>query len=1029
MERKEKFVFTVFIRKSRLTSCLRAMRDNFDSSSKLSLKSDFHVWQLKLKFHVMMYNAWGFISTGEALTEQTIQGDVWTPEQLQARSMRDILSSLDNDILMLVSGCETAREVYDKVKSLFVGSDAAYRAQLSSQLFKWQFRGNWFAYLNGFNARVLRLDNIEGINSYKDIALLLLNNLPRDKYAMLIYSVKQQIDTAQDTFDTYDLALKALTNFAIEAGLYTSQSQAAPSSAKCSRCNVKHRGRNCPKCFKCNQVGHLANNCPVKVEAQAAQVCSNGDEATEHSTPFLCALVRKTTPGDINSFLVDSGASHHVVGDASILHDVKKIAPLSVITVAGEVSVDTMGTVKGTIASSGKHIILQQVLLVPDSPNLLSVQRLTANGFKVLFDSQICRINKEDETLLQTTTGRVKIQVHQPSQATALSVSENVLWHFRCNHISPSRLKHLNKDQSKSKFTNSQCKGCCQGKMQRARIQSKKKQYQCFNKLVGDAMGPFEKSVDNKKGIFLLTDVGSNFIWGHCYKSRTEIAPFIKHIVSHLERFQPGKLQYVKTDNALEFKSKDIQQYFRDKGIVQQYSSAYLHEENGRAESTNKQILFAARALLQSASMSSNYWSYAMKCAIFQQNCIPKVGNEHSPYYLLYNQEPPINRLKVFGSCGYAHIHRENRPSLSPTSVQVRFLGYSADSNQYIVQSMKYKQQIFKVRTVRLDEEKIVQDNKFQSFVDPPNNVQISKKPDDKSQSNPPNEIIQDTDTECVIKDTNDSTRKENDNSTNVLIKEKDKSGAETPRYNLRPRKQIVYAALCQIRNMFESKTAYGLLVQTSTPNTKGYGSFKEALLSDDREQWRNAYRDELKKLEKIGGLSVVEKPKNEELLPFLEVLTEKIDPVLKTRKYKVRLAARGDLQKFEGASYSPVPYIAEQRTFLALCIGLDLYMLQADISSAFLHGRLSSPVYFHLPMGHPLYGKKNLCYKSNAAVYGLKNSGRIWYLHFTSFLKQYGFIESRICPGLLYLPAENRFPVVYLCLYVDDFLFSSKST
>ena len=102
--------------------------------------------------------------------------------------------------------------------------------------------------------------------------------------------------------------------------------------------------------------------------------------------------------------------------------------------------------------------------------------------------------------------------------------------------------------------------------------------------------------------------------------------------------------------------------------------------------------------------------------------------------------------------------------------------------------------------------------------------------------------------------------------------------------------------------------------------------------------------------------------------------------------------------------------------------------MLQADISSAFLHGRLSSPVYFHLPMGHPLYGRNNLCYKSNAAVYGLKNSGRIWYLHFTSFLKQYGFIESRTCPGMLYLPAENSLPTVYLCLYVDDFLLASKS-
>lgn len=109
-----------------------------------------------------------------------------------------------------------------------------------------------------------------------------------------------------------------------------------------------------------------------------------------------------------------------------------------------------------------------------------------------------------------------------------------------------------------------------------------------------------------------------------------------------------------------------------------------------------------------------------------------------------------------------------------------------------------------------------------------------------------------------------------------------------------------------------------------------------------------------------------------------MEVLTSKIDPVTKQKKFKVRLAARGDLQSEFGETFSPVPYVAEQRLFLCMVIGLGLILVQGDISSAFLHGRLSSPVFFYLPQGHPLAHRKDLVYRSEAAVYGLKESGRI---------------------------------------------------
>ena len=103
------------------------------------------------------------------------------------------------------------------------------------------------------------------------------------------------------------------------------------------------------------------------------------------------------------------------------------------------------------------------------------------------------------------------------------------------------------------------------------------------------------------------------------------------------------------------------------------------------------------------------------------------------------------------------------------------------------------------------------------------------------------------------------------------------------------------------------------------------------------------------------------------------------------------------------------------------------MILVQGDISSAFLHGRFSSPVFFYLPQGHPLAHRKDLVYRSEAAVYGLKESGRIWYQLFSNFLCSICFKESLICPGLfVWRPSTTN--VVYLCLYVDVFIIASAS-
>ena len=76
-----------------------------------------------------------------------------------------------------------------------------------------------------------------------------------------------------------------------------------------------------------------------------------------------------------------------------------------------------------------------------------------------------------------------------------------------------------------------------------------------------------------------------------------------------------------------------------------------------------------------------------------------------------------------------------------------------------------------------------------------------------------------------------------------------------------------------------------------------------------EKSSWYQAYYEEIKSLEDVGKLKVVERPTNQEVLPVLELFTRKFDNVTHKHKFKARIVVRGDLErsKVDENTYSPV--------------------------------------------------------------------------------------------------------------------------
>jgi len=103
--------------------------------------------------------------------------------------------------------------------------------------------------------------------------------------------------------------------------------------------------------------------------------------------------------------------------------------------------------------------------------------------------------------------------------------------------------------------------------------------------------------------------------------------------------------------------------------------------------------------------------------------------------------------------------------------------------------------------------------------------------------------------------------------------------------------------------------------------------------------------------------------------------------------RYKARLVAQGFTQRPVidfNETYSPVMSGITFRYLIALAVQNHLSMQLMDVVTAYLYGSLDSDIYMKVPDGIPIPNPKasrnTYCVKLNKSLYGLKQSGRMWY-------------------------------------------------
>ena len=205
--------------------------------------------------------------------------------------------------------------------------------------------------------------------------------------------------------------------------------------------------------------------------------------------------------------------------------------------------------------------------------------------------------------------------------------------------------------------------------------------------------------------------------------------------------------------------------------------------------------------------------------------------------------------------------------------------------------------------------------------------------------------------------------------------------------------------------------------------------SVDESHSKHDWSKWKEAIQVELDSLakRKVFG-HVVPTPNDVKLVGYKWAFVKKHNDKNEITRYKARLMAQGYSQRPEidyDKTYSPMMDIITFRYLIGLSVseGLDICLM--DVITTYLYGMLENDIYMKVPEGFQLpqvntsQTRNIYSIKLRRSLYGLKQSGRMWYNRLIEYLIKDGYINNPICPCVIIKKSELGFAII--AVYVDD--------
>lgn len=830
-----------------------------------------------------------------------------------------------------------------------------------------------------------------------------------------------------------------------------------------SKWNNYNNYNNNKKCDHCGRNNHEKPDCYFYKRQKAAEERPRTLQTVQLEDRFALMNIvghafREESASDQLIFLLDSGATDHLINRANVFTTVEDlVTPLKIsIAKRGESIVATKrGTIEA-VTDLGFPVTLTDVLYAEDIPfNVMSVRRMQAAGLSVLFaESGKVTIRKGNNTIatgksLNLSLSCIVFNLNKKVCSQA-NVNENTslntykIWHERLGHINKSKFLEIKRNEllldtnriESINPTNEVCEPCIYGKQAQLPFSKARDRSHISRPLFAiysDVCGKITPCTYDGKNYFLsFIDEFTHYTVIYLLINRSEVFRCFQDYVAKCEAHFNMKIAHLYCDNGPEYLSNEFKSFCAQKGIQYHLTVPYTPQQNSISERMNRTIVEKARAMLHGAELGKEFWGDAVSTATYLINITPTtaLSENKTPFEMWHKRKPRLLHLKIFGCTVYVH-DKTRKSKFDSKSIKGILVGYSHNGYKVLIPETN---RIIFVRDVIFDELNFKRSRPSvqQTKEDEGSKAKRQKTGNEQIEISQENEINKSvTETGKINEMPVNGTNSQTDNNLEIseesniddLFFPKDNQTTLPNQSNEYSQPETPVRRSERIKNMptrisYNEELYYCSLSVNDVPT-----SYEEIKHRADRVQWEQAMKEELKSLLQNNTWEYVSCPFNKNIVDSKWVFSIKID-AFGNPKYKARLVARGFSQQYlidYKEVFAPVVRINTFRLMIAFANQHNLLIHQMDVKTAFLHGKLEEEIYMRIPEG--IVQSKNKVCKLNKAIYGLKQSARCWFTRFDEVLKRHGFINSSSDRCLYILDRGDIRKNIYVILYVDDTL------
>lgn len=679
--------------------------------------TNYESWKIQIKSVLVCNELWKYTSGTETRTAEN--NDVWTSKDEKALAL--ILLSTSKSQLNYIKKATTSHEAWEKLRNTYESRGPVRKSVLYKQLYRMKKEQgqSMMEYVNSFVDKVEQLED-SGIKLPQElVSIIMLNSLPPDYENFCVVMESRDNIPTIDFLKTKLIEEEARRIDQVDSKCHDPDNNALMTNNKGFNKNTKDT-RNTKnykftgKCYKCNKVGHKSADCKSKSKRHTG---NNVQDAM-----FACA--HYTGLQESTQWCLDSGATSHMCYDERRFRDLDISRKCDVYTATDHfVESGGNGDVKMKVKLRNDEvndIKLKDTMLVPRfKSNLLSVSRMTDNGYTVTFKKKHAFVNRQDGSaaLIAKRHGQLYIvdETDQPQTlVTRHDESGNLQrWHQRFGHLNLEDLKKLKSHEMvsglnmKGNLEKLTCEVCDKCKIHQLPYKSStKREKERLGLIHSDICGPMNTpSLGGAKYFVTFIDDKSRYIEVVMLKKRSEVITAFKTYKRRVEKETGCQIKKIRTDNAKEYLSKEFNDFLEEEGIKRQLSVEYCPQQNGVAERANRTLVEMARCMLLQSEVPNSLWAEAINTAAYIRNrCPTKILENLTPMEVWSTEKPYVGFMRIFGSKVIALEKKPSRGKFEPKGKEYILVGYSQESKAYRLWSPGTKM-ILKRRDVRFIED------------------------------------------------------------------------------------------------------------------------------------------------------------------------------------------------------------------------------------------------------------------------------------------------------------------------------------